>query len=127
MNGHLDKGIPMKKIFFTLLAVAAAPVFAQGLPPMQPTQTNSPNTLPPGLYVQVIDGLISVSNKGGAQSFAPGQFGFTPSPTQPPVVVPKNPAIAVHAAAVFRLAGHQLGERRAVQVGRRRLRSSLGR
>jgi hypothetical protein len=93
MNGHLDKGTPMKKILFTLLAVAAAPVFAQGLPPMQPTQTNSPNALPPGLYVQVIDGLMSVSNKGGAQSFAPGQFGFTPSPTQPPVVVPKNPAI----------------------------------
>jgi hypothetical protein len=50
--------------------------------------------LPPGLCVQVIDGLISVGNKGGAQGFAPGQFGFTPSPTQPSVVVPKNSAIA---------------------------------
>jgi hypothetical protein len=37
--------------------------------------------LPPGLCVQVIDGLISVGNKGGAQGFAPGQFGFTPSPS----------------------------------------------
>jgi hypothetical protein len=49
--------------------------------------------LPPGLYVQVIDGLINVTNKGGAQNFAAGQFGFTPTPTQPPVIVPKNPAI----------------------------------
>lgn len=100
MNGHLDKGTPMKKIFFTLLAMAAAPVFAQGLPPMQP---KSPSVLPPGLYVQVIDGLISVSNKGGAQSFAPGQFGFTPSPTQPPVLVPKNPAIAFTLPPAFSL------------------------
>jgi len=87
MNGHLDKGTPMKKIFFTLLAAAAAPVFAQVLPPAVP------NAMPPGLYVQVIDGLINVSNKGGTQNFAAGQFGFTPSPTQPPVVVPKNPGI----------------------------------
>ncbi|MGV6393524.1 FecR family protein [Pseudomonas caspiana] len=45
---------------------------------------------PPGLYVQVIDGLISVSNRGGTINFAPGQFGFTPSFTQPPVIVPAS-------------------------------------
>ena len=49
--------------------------------------------LPPGLYVQVIDGLINVSNKGGVQNFAAGQFGYTASPTQPPAIIPKNPAI----------------------------------
>jgi hypothetical protein len=49
--------------------------------------------LPPGLYVQVIDGLINVANKGGAQNFSAGQFGFTPTPTQPPVIIPKNPGL----------------------------------
>ncbi|MDM0078154.1 hypothetical protein QTH90_27350 [Variovorax sp. J2P1-59] len=49
--------------------------------------------MPPGLYVQVIDGLIHVTNPVGTQNFAAGQFGFTPNVTQPPVVVPKNPGI----------------------------------
>jgi hypothetical protein len=47
----------------------------------------------PGLYVQVLDGLINVSNKGGSASFSAGQFGYTASITQPPVVVPVNPGI----------------------------------
>ncbi|MFS2003981.1 FecR domain-containing protein [Duganella sp. CT11-25] len=49
--------------------------------------------LPPGLYVQVIDGLINVTNKGGTQNFAAGQFGFTPTPSQAPVFVPKDPGL----------------------------------
>jgi hypothetical protein len=49
--------------------------------------------LPPGLYVQVIDGLINVANTGGTQSFAAGQFGYTPSFTQPPVLLPANPGM----------------------------------
>jgi hypothetical protein len=49
--------------------------------------------LPPGLYVQVIDGLINVTNKGGSQNFAAGQFGFTPTPSQAPVFVPKDPGL----------------------------------
>lgn len=47
----------------------------------------------PGLYVQVIDGLINLSNKGGTQNFAAGQFGYTASPSNPPVLVPANPGI----------------------------------
>jgi hypothetical protein len=31
------------------------------------------------LYVQVIDGLILLSNQGGTQQFSAGQFGFTPT------------------------------------------------
>lgn len=50
-------------------------------------------TLPPGLYVQVVDGLINVTNKGGTQNFAAGQFGYTPSINKPPVVVPANPGL----------------------------------
>jgi hypothetical protein len=49
--------------------------------------------LAPGLYVQVIDGLIHLTNAGGAQTFSAGQFGFTPSFQQPPVILPKNPGL----------------------------------
>jgi hypothetical protein len=49
--------------------------------------------LPPGLYVHVLDGLIQLSNPGGTQQFAAGQFGFTPNLQQPPVMVPKNPGM----------------------------------
>jgi hypothetical protein len=49
--------------------------------------------LAPGLYVHVIDGLIQLSNRGGVQQFAAGQFGFTGSIVQPLVIVPQNPGI----------------------------------
>ena len=49
--------------------------------------------LAPGLYVQVIDGLIHLSNKGGSQQFSAGQFGYTPNLNQPPVILPANPGI----------------------------------
>lgn len=49
--------------------------------------------LPPGLYVQVIDGLINLTNQGGSQNFSAGQFGFTGSFTQPPVIMPSNPGL----------------------------------
>jgi hypothetical protein len=48
---------------------------------------------PPGLYVQVLDGMINLSNRGGSQNFAAGQFGYTASLVQPPVVLPQNPGI----------------------------------
>lgn len=47
----------------------------------------------PGLYVQVLDGIINLTNRGGSTNFSAGQFGFTPNPAQPPVLVPKNPGI----------------------------------
>jgi hypothetical protein len=65
--------------------------------PMQPlmlAQLSLPSAgTPPGLYVSVTDGQIVLSNKGGASSFTAGQFGYTASFTQPPVMIPKNPAI----------------------------------
>lgn len=71
----------------------AAPV--QPLPPLQLAQGPSAPTpgRAPGLYVQVLDGLIHVTNPSGTSNFAAGQFGYTASFTQPPVVVPKNPGI----------------------------------
>ena len=57
---------------------------------------NSPGSdlgMNPGLYVQVLDGMIHVSNGGGSQNFTAGQFGFTPGFQQPPVILPTNPGI----------------------------------
>jgi hypothetical protein len=49
--------------------------------------------LNPGLYVQVLDGMINVTNGGGSQNFTAGQFGFTPGFNQPPVILPNNPGL----------------------------------
>lgn len=62
-------------------------MLAQGLPP-QPG-----NGLASGLYVQVLDGMINVSNGGGSANFCAGQFGFTPSVKQPPIILPANPGM----------------------------------
>lgn len=59
------------------------------------------NGLAPGLYVHVIDGLIQLSNRGGVQQFAAGQFGFTGSVVQPPVIVPNNPGIQFNPPPAF--------------------------
>ncbi|MNR79409.1 FecR protein [compost metagenome] len=70
---------------------------------LTPNAVGSTPPLPPGLYIQVIDGLISVANRAGTQSFAPGQFGFTPTPIQAPVIVPKNPALQFTLPPAFSL------------------------
>lgn len=82
----------MKKLFFALLAavvaMAATPAFAQNNVPPVPGAARAP-----GLYVQVLDGLIHVTNPAGTANFSAGQFGFTPSFKQPPVILPANPGI----------------------------------
>jgi hypothetical protein len=88
---------PMKKFALNSLALLAALASTGALAQITPSGTMprppaSP-TPAPGLYVAVLDGAIKLSNKGGTTSFAAGQFGFTPSPTQPPVIVPRNPGI----------------------------------
>lgn len=65
-------------------------------PPQRLAQNSPGGPIPPrapGLYVQVLDGIINLSNKGGSQNFSAGQFGFTPSFKQPPVVLPINPGM----------------------------------
>jgi hypothetical protein len=47
----------------------------------------------PGLYVQVLDGVIHLTNGAGTQNFTAGQFGFTPSFRTPPVILPQNPGL----------------------------------
>jgi hypothetical protein len=60
----------------------------------------SPARRQPGLYVQVIDGQILLSNLGGSQFFSAGQFGFVSSPTQSPVILPQNPGIIFNPPSV---------------------------
>jgi hypothetical protein len=54
-----------------------------------PTAPSQP-VLPPGLHLQVTDGMIVVTNNGGTQNFAAGQFGYVPGVGQAPVIVPPN-------------------------------------
>jgi hypothetical protein len=55
----------------------------------------------PGLYVQVTNGAILVSNAGGSQNFSAGQFGFTPTFRSPPVLLPANPGLKFSPPPVF--------------------------
>jgi hypothetical protein len=64
--------------------------FAQASPGTSPPNSTGMN---PGLYVQVIDGAIRLSNSGGSQNFSAGQFGYVPGIQQPPVVLPSNPGL----------------------------------
>ncbi|MBK6005640.1 hypothetical protein JJB11_06000 [Ramlibacter ginsenosidimutans] len=75
--------------------IAPPPIVTPGGP------SGAAPTRPPGLYVQVLDGVIHVSNSGGSQAFAAGQFGYTPGTTQPPVVVPSNPGLVFTPPPVF--------------------------
>ena len=78
--------------------VQVATEFASVLP--APLAPSSP---PPGLFVQVLDGVINLTNGGGTQSFMAGQFGFTPSNMTPPLLVPKNPGISFTLPTTFLL------------------------
>ncbi|MFE8645432.1 hypothetical protein ACFX58_10150 [Sphingomonas sp. NCPPB 2930] len=69
-----------------LVGLYAAPAAAQIQVPTSVARA-------PGLYVQVLDGLVSVANGGGVQSLGGGQFGYTSSFVQPPLVLPTNPGI----------------------------------
>lgn len=50
--------------------------------------------LPSGLYVDVADGKIVVTNQGGSQILGAGQFGHVQSLTAPPVILPQNPGVS---------------------------------
>lgn len=55
----------------------------------------------PGLYVQVLNGMVSLTNQGGSQNFAAGQFGHAPSMVVPPVLLPANPGIKFEPPPAF--------------------------
>lgn len=66
----------------------STPSTSNGVPVLAP-----PSGSAPGLYVQVIDGLVVLSNSAGTQQFQAGQFGFNPSYAVPPIIVPQNPGL----------------------------------
>ena len=94
----------MKK-FISSLALLAALVSTAALAqptPLGAIPRSSPSpALAPGLYVHVIDGLVNLSNQGGTTSFAPGQFGFTPTITQPPALLPRTPPLMLPLPVAF--------------------------
>ena len=75
-------------------------LFAQVLPPRPGTGTGQP----PGLYVSVLDGLIQLSNSGGAQNLSSGQFGFVRNNITPPIIVPNNPGLKFTPPPTFTIA-----------------------
>lgn len=68
---------------------------------ISPVAAIVPGSLAPGLYIGVLNGTINVSNSSGATMLATGQFGYTPSFAQPPVIVPKSPGLAFTAPPSF--------------------------
>jgi hypothetical protein len=72
---------------------SAVPAVSNGLLPPAGPAGSAPSVLPPGLHLQVTDGMIVVSNNGGSLGFQAGQFGYVPNVNKPPVIVPSNPGI----------------------------------
>lgn len=64
-----------------------------------PTVTG--NMPPDGLHVDVAAGQIIVTNPAGSQTFNPGQFGYVPTSTAPPAVVPPQAGVRVTMPAVI--------------------------
>lgn len=98
----------MKKslLLATLLAAFGAPAMAatfivEYASPSTPSGIALPSVPPatlganraPGLYVQVLDGMIQVATPGGSLEFAAGQFGFVSSLDTPPSVIPATPGM----------------------------------
>jgi hypothetical protein len=72
--------------------------------PPGPAMPVAPGLVPdlaPGLHVAVLDGMIAVTNAGGVQHFAAGQFGFVPNFNVPPIVVPQNPGLKFNPPPLF--------------------------
>lgn len=92
---------------YNMASTAALDPLAAPVKPLQlaqaPNPLNAPNAsgLSPGLYVQVIDGMINLSNRGGSQNFSAGQFGYTASFIKPPVVIPNNPGLQFNPPPAF--------------------------
>lgn len=87
-----------------LMASTAALGDAMPIQPLMMAQGPLPLTpggMQPGLYLQVLDGMVALSNPAGIQLFSAGQFGFTPSFQIPPVILPQNPGLKFNPPPVF--------------------------
>lgn len=95
-------------ITFPVAPAPAAGATVAGLPvsTMIPVGSGSmPSAPAPGLYVAVVAGSIHFSNPAGSTAFAAGQFGFTASPTAPPMIIPSSPGHAFTPPPSFSFTG----------------------
>ncbi len=92
--------IGIRGTYFTAEYIAAGGYAAPGSSLPKTASPTGP-TLAPGLYTSVTTGQIVVSNPGGTLNFSAGQFGYTPSFKQPPVLLPTNPGIPFTPPPVF--------------------------
>lgn len=98
-------GTPLPASPVIPLQSPANPVAPAGAPVLP----GLPGPQQPGLYVQVLDGLVALSNPAGIQIFQAGQFGFTPSFQTPPVILPQNPGLQFSPPPVFNSSTPQSG------------------
>ena len=72
-----------------------------------------------GLHVDVAAGQIIVTNPAGTQTINPGQFGYVPSATAPPTIVPPQSGVRVTMPAVIaagNTGGRSIGNSQAGQA-----------
>lgn len=96
---------------FLAASTAALPVASDAGTPAPPmlAQSSAPAMAAPaagsgraaGLYLQVLDGIVQLSNRGGIGVFSAGQFGYAPSFESPPVILPANPGMEFSPPAYF--------------------------
>jgi hypothetical protein len=95
----VGKQVPLRSELSDSIALSDAPasaVAADSSGRLQLAQISAPpvpGARSPGLYVQVLDGMIHLTNSAGSQNFSAGQFGYTANTSHPPVVVPANPGL----------------------------------
>jgi hypothetical protein len=84
-----DSAVTFKPIFLTNFGALFCQNDCGGVP------TASGTTPPNGLYVDVVQGSIMVTNASGSQSFQTGQFGYVANLNSPPVIVPPAQGVPV--------------------------------
>ncbi|AWB88684.1 hypothetical protein [Homoserinimonas hongtaonis] len=82
-----------------------------------PSSAMPAGSLAPGLYVQVVDGMIHVTNGSGQVGFSAGQFGFVPTTVRPPVLLPGNPGLIFSPPPTFLSQPAQAAATEAAQPG----------
>ena len=92
--------IGIRGTYFTAEYVSAGGYAAPGSSLPKNGAPAGPN-LAPGLYTSVTTGQIVVSNPGGTLDIVAGQFGYTPSFKQPPVLLPTDPGMPFTLPPVF--------------------------
>lgn len=84
-----------------LFSLLPDPLLVAQAGPGSTASVEEPGRLAPGLYLQVLEGLVQLSNQGGVETYAAGQFGYVGSQTAPPQRLPANPGIEFEPPPAF--------------------------